>query len=208
MASEKLKIHPENPEINKISKAADAIKKGGVILYPSDTGYALACNLSDKSAIEKIRSLKGIKKDQSLTFICKSLDNISEFAKVKNEAFKTMKALIPGPYTFILPASNLVPKLAQNPKRKTAGIRVPNSNITQSLIDELENPMISISASKEDLFNDEMLIDHYFKQVDLVLYLEEPEFTGESTIIDMTDNNFQVVREGAGMEYLKDFIAE
>ena len=197
MPREILKIHNETPEIRKINKVADVIRDGGVILYPSDTAYALGCNLSDKNAIEKVRRLKGIGKSQSLTFICSSLDNISEFANVSNNAFKTIKRLIPGPFTFILPASNLVPKFAQNPKRKTAGIRVPDNIFTQLLVKELNHPMISISAPEDDFEN-------VMNQVDIMIEMEENNFVGESTIIDMSSNEFEVIREGAGIDQVNE----
>lgn len=134
MASEILTIHSKTPEIRKIKMVADTLRNGGVILYPTDTGFTLGCELANKSAIAKLRAIRKLPMSKSLTFLCDSLSNIAEFAKVSNKAYKTIKSLIPGPYTFVLPASKNVPKFAQNPKRKTAGIRVPQNDLSQLLL--------------------------------------------------------------------------
>jgi tRNA threonylcarbamoyl adenosine modification protein (Sua5/YciO/YrdC/YwlC family) len=205
MAAEMMTIHWQTPEKLKIEKAAKSIKDGAVILYPTDTGFALGCQLSNKEAIGRLRQIRGIKQDKSLTFLCESLSNISEFAKVSNVAYRTIKALIPGPYTFILPASREVPKFAQNPKRNTAGIRVPDSELTKMLIEAVGEPIISISArfdgdEEQTAFNPEAAVDHYCKVVDLCIKFDNYEFVGESTVIDMSTDEFAIMREGAGLE--------
>lgn len=203
-----LQMHPQNPEGNKINKVIDALKNGGVILYPTDTGYTLGCELANKEAISKLRRIRRLPDNQSLTFLCDSLQNVAEFAKVSDEAYKTIKGLIPGPYTFILPASKLVPKFAQNPKRKTSGIRVPESIMAQALLKQLGAPIISISAKTHEgiEFEDpDELFEYYNKQVDVAVR-SDVDFTGKSTVLDMTEEEFTILREGAGMKKVKEFV--
>ncbi|MCX6148571.1 MAG: L-threonylcarbamoyladenylate synthase [Candidatus Kapabacteria bacterium] len=208
MAAEILTIHSVTPEMRKIDIVVTAIKNGAVILYPTDTGFTLGCDLSNKNAIEKIRQIRNLETSKSMTFLCDSLSNVSEFAKVSNVAYRTIKGLIPGPYTFILPASKLVPKYAQDPKKNTAGIRVPNNVLSQLLLKELGNPLISISAKTENGTDPEDIIESYSKLVDIAVACEAYSFVGESTIIDMTSDTdqFEIVREGAGMAKAKEFI--
>jgi tRNA threonylcarbamoyl adenosine modification protein (Sua5/YciO/YrdC/YwlC family) len=208
MGAEILIIHHQTPEVRKIQKVSDMLNDGAVIIYPTDTGYTLGCKLSNKNGIERIRQLRNIDSGKALTFLCDSLNRLSDFAKVSDKAYKTMRGLIPGPYTFILPASKLVPYFAQDSKRKTAGIRVPNHLLSIALLKALGDPIISISAKIPDEENasyDE-IIDYYSKQVDIAVKLEEPNFVGQSTIIDMTDDEFFIAREGAGMDKLQNFV--
>ncbi len=203
-----LQMHPKNPEGNKISKVIEILREGGVVLYPTDTGYTLGCELANKAAITKLRQIRRLPDSQSLTFLCDSLQNVAEFAKVSDEAYKTIKGLIPGPFTFILPASKLVPKFAQNPKRKTAGIRVPDNILAQALLKQLGTPMISISAKTHEgvEFEDpDELFDYYDKKVDVAVR-SDSEFKGKSTVIDMTEPEFTILREGAGMNSVKEFV--
>ncbi|MDX9789870.1 MAG: L-threonylcarbamoyladenylate synthase [Candidatus Kapabacteria bacterium] len=203
-----LNIHQETPEINKIEKVVSALRDGAVILYPTDTQFTLGCALSNKEAISKLRSIRKLPESQSLTFLCDSLSNVSEFAKVSDDAYRLIKRLIPGPYTFILPASKLVPKFAQNPKRSTAGIRVPENNLSQALLKSHGYPIISISAKLPDkeLLHPDDIIEGFSKLVDIAVSSDDYKFTGESSIIDMTTEKFEIVREGAGMSKLHDFI--
>lgn len=208
MAAEIFSTHQKNPEIRKIQAVSDYMHDGGVMIYPTDTGYALGCKISNKNGIEKIRQLRNLEEGKLLTFLCDSLNRLSDFAKVSDVAYKTMRGLIPGPYTFVLPASKQVPYYAQDYKRKTAGIRVPNHIISISLLKAIGDPLISISAKIPDNPNatiDE-IFDFYAKQVDVALKVEDPEFVGQSTIIDMTADQFVILREGAGMDKLEDFI--
>lgn len=204
-----LNIHRKNPEATKINKVVSALRDGAVILYPTDTQFTLGCALSNKEAISRLRSIRKLPETQSLTFLCDSLSNVSEFAKVSDEAYRLIKRLIPGPYTFILPASKLVPKFAQNPKRSTAGIRVPENILSQALLKALEAPIISISAKLPDRIlapDPDEIIEAFSNLVDMAVSSDEYEFTGESTVIDLTSDNFEIVREGAGMAKLKDFL--
>jgi len=204
-----LNIHYKTPEVNKISKVVQAIRDGAVILYPTDTQFALGCSLSNKDGIERIRAIKGMTENHAMTFLCDSLSNISEFAKINDEAYKLIKRLIPGPYTFILPASKQVPKFAQNAKRSTAGIRVPDHNLSQQLLKAMGTPLIGISARTKDQdvelsFDD--IIAKFTKLVDVVVMSDEYHYVGESTILDLTGQEFTIQREGAGMEKLQEYV--
>lgn len=204
-----LNIHYQTPETNKIAKVVDALKNGAVIIYPTDTQFAIGCALSNKEGIERIRRIKGIDENHAMTFLCDSLSNISEFAKINDEAYKLIKRLIPGPYTFILPASKQVPKFAQNAKRSTAGIRVPNHNLSQTLLKALESPIIAISARLEgesSALDEEQVLNNFSKLVDIIVTSDSYHFVGESTVLDLTGEEYEVVREGAGMDKLSDFI--
>jgi tRNA threonylcarbamoyl adenosine modification protein (Sua5/YciO/YrdC/YwlC family) len=211
MASEVLNIHPVTPQSAKISKVVNALQNGAVILYPTDTGFALGCGLSHKNSIQRIRQIRGIDKDEKLlTFLCHSLSDIAEYAKVNNTAYKMIRHLIPGPYTFILPASKVVPRYAQNPKRNTSGIRVPDSRICRAIIQEQNSPIISISAKMPDgseALDNNVLIESLKPLVDYVVTCDEYNFTGESTVLDMTsDSEFEIVREGAGMDKVMEHV--
>lgn len=204
-----LNIHYQTPETNKIAKVVDALKNGAVIIYPTDTQFAIGCALSNKEGIERIRKIKGIDENHAMTFLCDSLSNISEFAKINDEAYKLIKRLIPGPYTFILPASKQVPKFAQNAKRSTAGIRVPDHNLSQTLLKTLESPIIAISARLEgesSALDEEQVLNNFSKLVDLIVTSDSYHFVGESTVLDLTGDEYEIVREGAGMDKLSDFI--
>ncbi len=203
MGALRLNIHSQTPEMRKIRKVVEELKNGAVILYPTDTGFALGCELSNKDAINRIRTIRRISTKKELTFLCHSLSNIAEFAKVNDDAYKTIKTLIPGPYTFILPATKQVPAFAQNPKRKTTGIRVPENTISQLLLKQIDTPIISITAKLEDgtyIEEPEELLDVFSPLVDVAVSTDDYHFLGESTIIDMTDEEFVIVREGAGIE--------
>ncbi len=196
-----LRIHPTNPEHRLIGKAVDVLRSGGVVIYPTDTVYGMGCSVEDKNAIEKIYLIKRQRDDKPFSFVCSDLKHISEYAHVSNPAFKVMKHLIPGPYTFILPAARMkhLPKILVS-KRKTVGIRVPNSPITLALVKELGHPILSTSVTFEDSepLNDPAVIIHQFhNQVDMIidggLLTSEP-----STVIDLTDESPRVIRIGAG----------
>ena len=204
-----LTVHSKTPELRKIGKVVEALRDGAVILYPTDTGFSLGCELSNKEAISRLRAIRRLPGKKALTFLCGSLSNIAEFAKVSNYAYRTIKRLIPGPYTFILPASKHVPRLAQNPKRKTAGIRVPDNILSQLLLKNLGEPIISITAKIEGTENStepDDLIRIFSPMVDVAVNSDEYFFTGESTVINMTNDEFTIFRPGAGLEKALEFI--
>jgi tRNA threonylcarbamoyl adenosine modification protein (Sua5/YciO/YrdC/YwlC family) len=196
-----VKIHPVNPEPRLIGKAVDILRAGGVIIYPTDTVYGMGCSAEDKRAIEKIYLIKRQRQDKPFSFVCSDLKHISEYAHVSNAAFKVMKHLIPGAYTFILPAAKMkhLPKILVS-KRKTVGIRVPASPITLAIVKELGHPILSTSVSLEsgDLVNDPSTIIGRFKnQVEMII--DGDVLTSEpSSVIDLTDETPKIVRVGAG----------
>ncbi len=161
-------INPQNPQPRLIRKAVEILKAGGIVVYPTDTYYGIGCDLMNPKAIERIYQLKRREKSKPFSFICSDLTNISQYAKVSNYAYRTMKRLLPGPYTFILEGSKLVPKIMLT-KRRTAGIRVPDNAICLALVRELGHPIITTSAAtaEGESFHDASLIhDHYGKQDD------------------------------------------
>ena len=205
-------VHPNTPQIRTIEQIRDALRDGCVMLYPTDTVYAIGCDLNVKSAVERVRRIKQLSNDKPLTFLCPSLSNVATYASVSDTAYRIMKHLIPGPYTFLLPATKLVPRLVQNPKRKTTGIRVPNHTICQALLNALGNTIISTSAH---LVEDETdatsvetesnvsrveLFDRVDKLVDVVVDNGlEPGYQ-VSTILDLTGEKPIVTRRGLGWE--------
>lgn len=194
-----LKINPFNPQDRFIQKAADILKAGGVIAYPTDTHYGIGCDIMNKKAIEKIYQLKQRDKKQPFSFICSGLKNISDYAKVSNYAYKTMKRLLPGPYTFILEGSKLVPKIMLT-KRRSAGIRVPDNNICIALIEALGNPVLSTSAAtpEDEIFEDGSLIhDYYGKRLDAVIDVG-PIPGNPSSVISLINDEPEIIREGLG----------
>jgi tRNA threonylcarbamoyl adenosine modification protein (Sua5/YciO/YrdC/YwlC family) len=194
-----IKINPENPQLRLIRKVVDALKEGGVIAYPTDTIYGLGCDLYQKDAIERVHHLKKHSKNKRLSIICADLKDISNYAHVPDYAYRIMRSLIPGPYTFILEATKLVPKIMLT-NQKTVGIRVPDNNISLALVTELEHPIITTSVIRPDesLYSDPEEIDQMFgKAVDLVID-GGTIVAAHSSIVDLTDNYPQVLRVGKG----------
>jgi tRNA threonylcarbamoyl adenosine modification protein (Sua5/YciO/YrdC/YwlC family) len=202
-------LHPESPQGRLVEKICQQLRSGAVMLYPTDTVYAIGCDLMSKSALQRVRQIKQMSNDKPLTFLCSSLSNIAQYAFVSDPAYRTMRHLIPGPYTFILPATKLVPKLVMNPKRKTTGIRVPDHAVSQALLQSLGNPIISTSAhvlEEESPHADNPylsrfeLFDALDKQVDIIVDTGEDLHYKTSTILDMTGNEPVILREGLGVE--------
>ena len=196
------KIHNENPQARLVSQSVSILRQGGVIVYPTDSSYALGCCIGEKTALDRIRKLRQIPADQNMTLFCRDLSEIASYASVDNSAFRMMKSMTPGPYTFILQAKRDVPKRLQHPKRKTIGIRIPNNPISLALLTALGEPMISISLvlPNEDLPETEpdVIDEKIGKQVDLIIDGEAGgmEFT---TILDMTGDEPVILREGLGV---------
>ena len=201
-------VHPENPQIRRIEEIRNALQDGAVMLYPTDTVYAIGCDLNVKSAVERVRRLKQLSNDKPLTFLCSSLSNITQYAWVSDPAYRIMKRLIPGPYTFLLPATKLVPRLVMDPKRKTSGIRVPNHPVCQALLAALGNPIISTSAHLPDEdgkipdanLDRARLFDEFDNLVDIIVDDGEELGFEVSTIVDMTGEEPAIVRKGLGWE--------
>jgi tRNA threonylcarbamoyl adenosine modification protein (Sua5/YciO/YrdC/YwlC family) len=204
-----IKIYPENPNEKAIQQVVEVLKKGGIIIYPTDTVYGMGCDISNSKAIEKICKIKGIKPEKAnFSFVCYDLSHISDYSKpIDNETYRVLKKALPGPFTFIFNASKNVPKLLSSNK-KTVGIRVPNSTIARSIVHQLGNPIVSTSIHDEDEImeysTDPELIHEKFEElVDLVIdggYGDNQP----STIVDCSEGNFEILRQGKGD--LNDFL--
>lgn len=194
-----LNINPQNPQDRLIEKVITIIQRGGVIAYPTDTYYGIGCDLMNKKAIEKIYQLKQRRKTKPFSFICSDLKHISDFAKVSNYAYKTMKRLLPGPYTFILEGTKLVPKIMLT-KRKTAGIRVPDHSICLNLTKALGNPILSTSATTgtgEILHDASLIHDVFGNRLDAVID-GGPVPMEPSSVISLIGDIPEIIREGLG----------
>lgn len=192
-------IDPENPEVWYLLDVINILKKGGVIAYPTDTLYGIGCDLLNKKAIEKVYWIKGMPKRKPLSFICHDLTHIAKYARVSNIAYRLMKRLIPGPYTFILPATHNVPRLMLT-RRRTVGIRIPNNKICLELVRLLGNPIISTSIKVEEdepVSDPYKIYETYRDKLDAVIDGGIIKVS-ESTVIDLTSQVPQIVRQGAG----------
>ncbi len=194
-----LTINPKNPQPRLIQRVVEVLEGGGVIGYPTDTIYGVGCALFNPEAIRKIHRLKKMEGKKPLSFICSDLKDISRYAYVTNYAYKMMKRMLPGGYTFVLKATKLVPKIAMT-KQRTVGIRIPDNRICLALVKKLGHPIINTSVSKPDegLYNDPTEIEERFgRQLDLVI--DGGVIVAEhSSIIDLTDDSPRVIREGKG----------
>ncbi|ATI62929.1 L-threonylcarbamoyladenylate synthase [Edwardsiella tarda] len=194
-------IHPENPQPRLIKQVVDILRKGGVIVYPTDSGYALGCMLEEKNAMERICRIRRIDSNHNFTLVCRDLSELSSYAFVDNAAFRLLKNNTPGGYTFILKASKEVPRRLMSEKRKTIGLRVPSNPIAQDLLAELGEPLMSTTLMLPDSefaeSDPEEIQERLGKLVDLVIH---GGYLGQqpTTVIDMTDDNPQVVRVGSG----------
>lgn len=194
-----IKIYPENPNLREIDKVVEILRDGGLIIYPTDTVYAIGCDALNVRAVEKICKLKGIDpRKENLSIICYDLSNISEFAKVDNPTFKLMKKNLPGPFTFILTANSTLPKIYRS--RKTVGIRVPDNNIAREIIRQLGNPLLTTSVHSDDVIleymtDPELLNEKYENLVDAVV---DGGFGGltASTVVDCSDGEPEIIRQG------------
>ena len=192
-------LHPQTPQLRYINKAVDILRNGGVIIYPTDTVYGIGCDIFNKEALERIFSIKNDSTNKLFSFVCSDLKDIAKYARVSDYAYRTMKHLLPGPYTFILPAAKLVPKKLWS-KRKTVGIRVPNHAVTLTLVREFGHPIISTSTTnrKGEVLIDPFEIKNIFNsQVDLML--ASGDLSGDpSSVIDLSTEIPEIIREGAG----------
>ncbi|GIU05264.1 threonylcarbamoyl-AMP synthase [Shewanella sp. c952] len=194
-------VHEENPQVRLISQAVHVIQQGGVIVYPTDSGYALGCLLGDKDAMSRIARIRQIDNDHNFSLMCRDQSELATYARVDNQAYRVLKHNTPGPYTFIFKASKEVPKRLQNPKKKTIGIRVPDNVIALALLEALDAPLMSTSLilpGEEFTESDpEHIRDVLEHQVDLIIH---GGYLGEkpTTVIDMSEGDIEVIREGAG----------
>lgn len=197
-----IKIYPENPNPKAIESVVEVLKRGGLVIYPTDTVYGLGCDITNLKAMERIAQIKGVKLEKSnFSFVCEDLSNLSDYVKqIDTSTFKILKRALPGPYTFILPGSKSLPSPFK--KRKTVGIRVPDNSIALALVNALGNPIISTSIRDEDdiieyTTDPELILEKWDHLVDVVI---DGGYGGNeaSTIIDLSGDTPEVVREGKG----------
>ena len=194
-------IHPENPQSRLIYQAVDIIRKGGVIVYPTDTNYALACQIGDKQALDKIKRIRQLDDKHNFTLLCKDLAQISTFTKVSNDAHRLIKSLTPGPFTFIIGATKEVPRRMLHAKRKTIGIRIPDNAVALALVEALGEPLLSttlILPNEEYALTDPFDIrDRIEYELDLIIDAGIIE-SEPSTIISCAEGQVEIIRQGKG----------
>jgi tRNA threonylcarbamoyl adenosine modification protein (Sua5/YciO/YrdC/YwlC family) len=194
-------VHPENPQARLISQSVEILRNGGVIAYPTDSSYALGCVLGNKDAQDRIRSIRGVDEDHLFTLVCRNLSELAVYAQVDNSQFRLLKANTPGQYTFILKATREVPRRLQHPKRSTLGLRVPEHAVTQAILEQLDQPILSMTLllpEDDEPMNAAWEIrDRLEHQVDLVIDAGACVAT-PTTVIDLTTEIPQLIRAGAG----------
>jgi len=196
-----VKIHPENPQTRLIDQAVDVLKRGGLIVYPTDSAYALGCHIGDKMALDRIRALRQLDKNHNFTLMCRDLSELATYAKVNNAAYRLIRAHTPGAYTFILNATSEVPRRLMHPKRKTIGMRVPDNAIALALMERFGEPLMSSSlimpGEAQPLMDPYDIKDTLEHQVELII---DGGYCGmePTTVVDMTGENIDIIREGCG----------
>ena len=194
-------IHPDNPQQRLIRQAVEIIHSGGVIAYPTDSAYALGCHIGDKNALDKIRAIRQLEKRHNFTLVCRDLSELASYAKVDNVRFRLLKGLTPGPYTFVLQATSEVPRRLMHPKRKTVGLRVPENNVALALLEELGEPLMSVTLQLPgdeypltDPYDIRDLLEH---RIDLVI---DGGYCGlePTSVVDMTEDTPVILRRGMG----------
>lgn len=205
--SQYFEIHPDSPQTRLIKQAVEIINKGGVVIYPTDSSYAIGCHLGDKKAMDKIRMIRQLDLEHDFTLVCRDLAEIAKYAVVDNMNYRLMKSLTPGPYTFILPATREVPKRLLNPKRKTIGIRVPDNAVCAALLAELDQPLMSSTLS---LPNEEYpMTDPYqirLKLENVVDLIIDAGYSGHepTTVVSLINDPPEIIRQGLGsVDWLK-----
>lgn len=199
--SQRLRIHPGNPQLRLVRNAADTLANGGLIVYPTDSCYALGCQLGDKAALERMRRLRRSERDHEFTLVCRDLSEIAVYARVDNAAYRILRSLTPGPYTFILRATNEVPNRLQDPRRRSIGIRVPDHAIVAALLEAAGGPVMSSTLILPDdelpLADPDEIYERLRGQVDVVIDAGacgiEP-----TTVLDLSEGAMEVVRHGKG----------
>ena len=199
--SQFFQIHPDNPQVRLIKQAADIVRKGGIIVYPTDSAYAIGCHIGDKKALDRIRRIRQLDDKHNFTLVCRDLSELATFARVDNTQYRLLKACTPGPYTFILKATAEVPRRLMHQKRKTIGLRVPENPTAQALLEELNEPLMSVTLIMPgdvdpliDPYDIRVLLEH---DVDLVI---DGGYCGleMTTVIDLADDDPVLVRQGKG----------
>ena len=205
--SQYFEIHPENPQLRLIHRAVEIIRKGGVIVYPTDSSYALACHLGDKQALDKIRRIRQVDDKHNFTLVCKDLTQVATFTKMGNDAYRLIKSLTPGPFTFILDATREVPRRLLHPKKKTIGIRIPSHPVAQLLLEELGEALFSSTLilpgekkAMKDPFDIRAKLEH---ELDLVIDAGIIE-SEETTMIEISSLGIEIIRQGKGLAPMLD----
>ena len=205
--SQYFEIHPENPQLRLIHRAVEIIRKGGVIVYPTDSSYALACHLGDKQALDKIRRIRQVDDKHNFTLVCKDLTQVATFTKIGNDAYRLIKSLTPGPFTFILDATREVPRRLLHPKKKTIGIRIPSHPFAQLLLEELGEALFSSTLilpgekkAMKDPFDIRAKLEH---ELDLVIDAGIIE-SEETTMIEISSLGIEIIRQGKGLAPMLD----
>ena len=194
-------IHPENPQLRLIRQAVEIVRAGGVIVYPTDSAYALGCQIGDKKALDRIRQIRQLDKHHNFTLMCRDLSELSAYAKVDNQVFRLLKTYTPGPYTFILDATAEVPRRLMHPKRKTIGLRVPSNPIALALLEELGEPLMSVTlimpTDEYPLTDPYDIRDTLEHHVDLIV---DGGYCGleATTVVDLSGEVPQITRQGVG----------
>lgn len=199
--SQFFQIHPDNPQPRLVSQAVDILRDGGLVVYPTDSSYAIGCHLGDKDAMERIRRIRQLDARHHFTLVCRDLSEIATYAKVDNQAYRLLKSLTPGPYTFLLPATHEVPRRLQHAKRKTIGLRVPDHRVAQALLAELGEPIMSSTLILPDAelpeTDAEEIRERLDKLVDLIIDGGNCGFE-PTTVIDLASGVPEVLRQGKG----------
>lgn len=199
--SQFFQIHPDNPQVRLIKRAAELIREGAVVIYPTDSAYALGCHLGDRKALDRIMQLRAVDKHHNFTLMCRDLSELGTYAKVDNSTFRLLKANTPGAYTFVLPGTSEVPKRLLHEKRKSIGLRIPDNRIALAILAELNEPLLTstlILAGETEPLNDPYDIrDRLEHQVDLII---DGGYCGlePTTVVDLRDGAPVILREGAG----------
>lgn len=199
--SQFFQIHPDNPQLRLIKQAAQMIHGGGIVALPTDSCYALVCHLDDKSAVERLRRIRGVDDKHHLTLLCRDLSEIALYAKVDNRQYRMLKAATPGPYTFILEATKEVPRRLSHPSRKTIGLRVPENPIARTLLEELGQPLLGTTLILPDesdpLTEPDDVREHLQRQIELVIDGGACGFE-PTTVIDLSGSEPELLRQGRG----------
>ena len=199
--SQLFKVHPINPQLRLLHRAAEIVRGGGIVVYPTDSSYAFGWLVGDKNALERVRRLRGIERDHDFTLVCRDLSDIATYARVENWAYRLLKALTPGPYTFILRATHQLPKRLQDPKRRSIGIRVPDHTIAQALLGALGEPLMSstllLPKDPFPLTDPEEIRDRLEKHIDAIV---DGGSCGlePTSVLDLSGEEVVVVRKGKG----------
>jgi len=202
MSAKLIKLYPENPDPKKLDQIVGVLKEGGVVIYPTDTVYGIGCDIFNQKAIERVAKIKNLKPEKAnFAFICHDLSHLSNYAKVSTPVYKIMKRVLPGPFTFILPATSAVPKILNN-KRKTIGIRIPDNAIVRSIVQLLENPILTSSIVDEDdvleySTDPELIFEKFQNLVDIVIDGGNGKNVA-STIVNFENDQFEIIRQGLG----------